>query len=356
MDNNQIIKHTGNGLIQKVGNAISVTNKLLATTEPQLIPYRKKDKWGFCTPDKKIVIDCVYTYVRPFRDDGFAEVFINGRWVMIDRNTNLLAAEYSYSNFRDGLAIANFEGKYGIIDIKHNIIIPFIYDDIRNFKEGLAKVKKDNKYGFINIKGDVVVPIIYEYNAYQFSDGMAQVTLNEKNGFVNLNGDVVVPIIYDKKFSCFEEGFACIQTIEGKKGFINKTGEIVVPFIYDNSDFSFSEGLVSVRKNGKWGFINCNNRVVIPFIYEFSTSFHDGLANVDINNKWGFINKEGIVIIPANYEQNSPYHFQNGICIAKMSTGYGFIIKKGKLLCLLFMIMQNHFILTGWNMFILNTL
>lgn len=45
--------------IQRVSNQIAATNKLLAAADPILIPYRKKDKWGFCTPDKKIVIDCV---------------------------------------------------------------------------------------------------------------------------------------------------------------------------------------------------------------------------------------------------------------------------------------------------------
>ena len=72
MKNNQLIKHDG-GLIKRVGNAISVTNKLLALVEPQLIPYRKKDKWGFCTPDKKIVIDCVYDEVERFKE-GLARV------------------------------------------------------------------------------------------------------------------------------------------------------------------------------------------------------------------------------------------------------------------------------------------
>jgi len=26
----------------------------------QLIPYRIKDKWGFCDEDKKIVLECIY--------------------------------------------------------------------------------------------------------------------------------------------------------------------------------------------------------------------------------------------------------------------------------------------------------
>lgn len=65
VENNQLIKKEGS-LVQRISNVITVTNKLLALAAPQLIPYRKGDKWGFCTPDKKIVIDCVYDNVTPF--------------------------------------------------------------------------------------------------------------------------------------------------------------------------------------------------------------------------------------------------------------------------------------------------
>ena len=64
MEETKLIKYE-RGLVQRVGDAISVTNKLLALAEPQLIPYRKKDKWGFCTPDKKIVIDYIYDCAYP---------------------------------------------------------------------------------------------------------------------------------------------------------------------------------------------------------------------------------------------------------------------------------------------------
>ena len=55
MEENKLIKYEGK-IIKSVSTAISIANKLLALAEPQLIPCRKKDKWGFCTPDKKIVI------------------------------------------------------------------------------------------------------------------------------------------------------------------------------------------------------------------------------------------------------------------------------------------------------------
>jgi hypothetical protein len=77
------------GLIKHVGNSISVTNKLLASIEPQLIPYRKKDKWGFCTPDKKIVIDCVYDNVESF-SKGIARVEENGKVFFINKEGNIV--------------------------------------------------------------------------------------------------------------------------------------------------------------------------------------------------------------------------------------------------------------------------
>lgn len=41
MENNELIKYHG-GLIKRVSNAISVTNKLLVLAEPQLIPLPQK--------------------------------------------------------------------------------------------------------------------------------------------------------------------------------------------------------------------------------------------------------------------------------------------------------------------------
>jgi len=42
----------------------------------QLIPYRKGDKWGFCTPDKKIVIASKYDDGTRFFDEGLAWVLV----------------------------------------------------------------------------------------------------------------------------------------------------------------------------------------------------------------------------------------------------------------------------------------
>jgi len=50
----------------------------------ELIPYRKGDKWGFCTPDKKVVIQPKYDDAWSF-SEGFARVELKGKWGFIDK-------------------------------------------------------------------------------------------------------------------------------------------------------------------------------------------------------------------------------------------------------------------------------
>ena len=48
----------------------------------ELIPYRKGDKWGFCTPDKKMVVQPKYDVAWSF-SKGLARVKLNGKYFYI---------------------------------------------------------------------------------------------------------------------------------------------------------------------------------------------------------------------------------------------------------------------------------
>lgn len=57
--------------------------------------------------------------------------------------------------------VKNDEGKYGFMDRKGNLIVPYKYDDIYNFSEGLAAVCLNDKWGYIDNTGVEVVPCKY---------------------------------------------------------------------------------------------------------------------------------------------------------------------------------------------------
>ena len=184
-------------------------------SETLLIPYRKGEKWGYCSVDKKIMIACVYDKADFFIKEGFANVISDNKKSTIDRTGKALPFTLEdNSPFVDGLAVASCNRKFGIVNTNAEIVIPFKYDSIHKYCEGFAKVEIDNKYGFIDRKGNIVVPFEYDCNVYDFSDGLAQVTLNGRNGFVNIKGEIIVPVLFKKKFTNFSEGYSLMETAE----------------------------------------------------------------------------------------------------------------------------------------------
>ncbi len=287
MENNELIKFEG-GLIKRVSTVISITSKFLALSEPQLIPYRKKDKWGFCTLDKKIVIDCVYHFANQFTEDL--------AWVV--------------NNNRKG----SFINKSGVA------ISPFIYGRSDPFSDGLAKVSLNERYGFINKKGEVVIPCIYD-SADSFSEGLAVVGLNDKHGFVDLFGQMRTPCIYD--IACkFKDGSALVD-IGNEYNYIDETGKVIE--ITDEKEIT--DELFDELKNGKHGFIDANNNVIIPHVYDTVGSFNEGLAYVKKNGKYGFINKRGKQVIPCKYDD--AFSFFLGLAFVTINEKDGFINKEG---------------------------
>ena len=286
---------------------------------PDLIPYSKNWNYGYCTKDKKIVIDCIYYGADRFYE-GLARV-----WVHVEGRH-----------------------KFGFVDKSGKQVIPCIYDWADDYSEGLAKVKVNTKMGFIDKDGNQIIPCIYDSVA-SFSDSLAAVVLNDHVGYIDKKGNQVIPCIYGKYYygaDSFSEGLAVVE-LNGKHGFIDKTGKQIIPCIYDNAN-RFSEGLAGIQLNGKWGFIDRTGSQSISNIYgspyfrvdeDGITSeglvFSEGLAAVELNGKYGYIDKNEILVIPCIYDDATM--FSGGLAAVKLKKGYGwfpwgFINKTGKLI------------------------
>jgi hypothetical protein len=72
--------------IEKVREFLIATKNIKKCDEPELIPYRKGKKWGYCDRDKNIIIECEYSHTYPFKEglgrvgigtDGWNYAFID---------------------------------------------------------------------------------------------------------------------------------------------------------------------------------------------------------------------------------------------------------------------------------------
>ena len=70
---------------------------------------------------------------------------------------------------------------YGLVNSKGNIIVQNKYNYIGEFSEGIAAVKFNGKWGFVNTKWEIVVPCEYDEFESNFKKGTGKLV---KDGYI----------------------------------------------------------------------------------------------------------------------------------------------------------------------------
>jgi hypothetical protein len=222
--------------------------------------------------------------------------------------------------------------KYGLINLKGEIILPIEYNVINNFKEGFAFVGKGDLNSLNKANYNWSIPddddiINDNFRKSNPSDERPYLSYGE-GGYVNLKGQFLLPLtknlFYGKSFS---EGFSWFITHSGKYldiinyNLINDTGAIKNNFKYVIKDAKpFSDGLSAVKiNNDKWGFVNNNGEFVIDPFYDDVGSFKNGLAPVRLKEKWGYINPDNQLKIPLKFSYAK--EFSEGLASVSVFSG-----------------------------------
>lgn len=231
--------------------------------------------------------------------------------------------------------------KMGVIDFSMKIIIPITYQNLEQAfsedpKNQRYTAQKDNKYGLINQKNEVLVP--FKYENIQIVNLGYLVTLNGKKGLINASQEWLIDPVYND----LSVNYSTTDEFSAKKatgwGWTNYDKKEIVPFVYDSPLESFQNGFAKVQKNRKYGLVDRDGKEVIKPQYDYIESFQkDGLTRVSINNKYGLINKSNTVICPFKYSNIGGLDEKIGLRRVTVSNGVdyrnrreGFIDSKGK--------------------------
>lgn len=240
---------------------------------PSPVLFEQDGKYGYRTPDGKVVIPPIY-------DD--AGVFRYGR-APVNKGATL---DY-WLPFKSG-------GKWGYIDVRGTVVVPLDLDYAREFSDGLALVHDEDGSRYIDTEGKTVVKPSNP-NCGDFSEGLAPVYIDRsrqgkgwRTRYIDKKGEVVFGI--DGYGKTFREGLAsfCIRDDANPEnrlcGYISTAGVVTIAPTFAEA-MDFSEGLAAVRlekTNGVWG----------------------------MGDRWGYIDRRGKFVIPARF--NEALVFQNG--------------------------------------------
>ena len=167
------------------------------------------------------------------------------------------------------------------------------------------KSKQNDLWGIINVKGEVIIPFLYDAIG-DFSSSRALVVKNKNCGFTDEKGKIVIPVIYPFQESLlssalFKNGHVLLKQ-KTKSILLDSTGSKIFFSGYDEAGIP-SEGLVPVKKNKKWGFVDLNGKLKIAGSFDEAAFFENGFAKIKIRKLTGIIDKSGNLIVPASFEE-----------------------------------------------------
>lgn len=295
--------------------------------------------YGFIDKNGKEVIKCQYMMALPF-SEGLAAVKDKKteKWGYINKKGEVVIPFlYRYPrSYTEGYAfVEKEENKWAYIDKRGNNITPWedSFTGYNFFVEGRAQIKRDGKYGYIDYSGKTVIPCKFDHGSFFY--GKYAIVQNEsKYGVINRTGNYVVIPKY-KKIDRIVDPYVFVVGENNKEGVVDVFGNQILPFEYSSvryaGDKIFIIGIIDNSGRMRYGFIHANGSIISGIELEKAYGYRMGLASVKKNGKWGFIDKKGNVVIPSKYDDSRDFE-EDGMAFVKLGNLWASIDTKGNVL------------------------
>lgn len=225
----------------------------------------RNGKCGYIDISGNEVIPCIYEKARLF-NNGVAPVK-NDKWVFIDKLGNVVSKElerdYDEVEMTESrLWRVYYSGKYGLVDMDGQEILPCIYKYIYKLADGVWRADLDYPYErcslLIDDAGNQLSSNKYDgIHSWERNQGVIVAHLNGKDGLIDIRGHDIVPCIYEH-ISSLDGGMWKVR-LNDKFGIMGNDGKIVIPCLYDDiSKLSHSTKLIKVSINGFSGIVEVN--------------------------------------------------------------------------------------------------
>lgn len=196
------------------------------------------------------------------------------------------------------------------------------------YESNVLKIKKDGKYGMIDLLGNEILPIQYEeIQAILGTKNLFKVKKDEKYGVTNNEGKIIIDAQYSDIDVLGEDkvGFI-IKNDEGKYGLIDYSRSQILETKYDSIQNVYGNDLYVVTEAGKQKIVNKENKDVLTTgfdsIEEILTSQENAIIFVK-KGKYGVMNLSGEILINPEYDKLEKA--KNETFIAKKADKYGII-------------------------------
>ncbi|MGE5411056.1 MAG: WG repeat-containing protein [Clostridiales bacterium] len=248
--------------------------------------------------------------------DSFGKVIFEGPEITkispadlkyIDLEKYEMSEVYSYGiKVRSG-------NKWGVINIKGDIIIPLEFDDITTDKYDMAYyiVVRNNKYGIFDCNSKKIIDTVYD--KINWLGRYFSVLKNDKYALINSRGLFKTEFEFDE----IKGAGYWVHFRKGNKWGAYSTSDLSDPFmpgiwniacIYDKVECLRT--YLKIFQNNCVGLIDNKGSIMLDTIYEEievskrKSTYYDDFVKFKLNGKYGMYNvKNRIIVVPAEYDE-----------------------------------------------------
>lgn len=324
--------------------------------QSELIAVEKNGFEGVINAEGKIILPYQFDSIQFYKSVLFAKSRRkdNQNWIPYSLTGKRIGIQFyeEITQKKDGSFLAVKNGKFGLLDAEGYEQTPFIFDKINDFKNGLAIADYQKNQGVIKPNGNwLITPykdsiqIIDKRIFYQQGTEFGVYDLFEQQVFRSTNPIIsyqnAFSEVTDASYKIFDFNANQLSTNNYDSAYqiapdflvLKSKNKFELLHISTAQTFSldsktqkvraYSEGLISVMMENEWGFVSEQGLLTIANRYQEALEFSEGFSAIKINGNWGFINKEDQITIQPIFQAVEP--FSSGLSRVKIDEHYGLI-------------------------------
>jgi hypothetical protein len=241
---------------------------------------------------------------------------------------------FSYTklgNFKNNFAYY-LSSQYGLVDI-HNKTLQAQWDWISDVDTNSnAIVKKKDKFGILNVKGQLILPPEYDYLTHCQNE-IYLVVKNNLYGFYNSQEKCFVTSVeynYNSTFkpSYYTNGKQFKLLKDNEVALVDANGRYSINFgTYSNLFFAKCD-IIRIQKNNKYGFVDRKLKSITLIEYDKATDYENNIAIASKGSSSFLIDKAGKIIY--TIKNGEIMNEENSLFIVKQNELIGLVNSEGK--------------------------
>ena len=267
------------------------TYQNVTATVGNTIQVQLDGAWGLADATGDLLIPCEYDKISTCWN-GRTIVSKDGLITAVDQNNNRLAKLHeeaedfgNYAQDRVSLKLEDgwhrASGEFAVGSAA--------FEEIGMYSDGYAPAKSGGKWGVVDLDNEWLIPPEYDQIIQdELGRCYAQQAVFVRQGeqvLLMVDGQPVGEAYQDAR--PFADGYAAVKK-DGKWGFIDTQGAVQIDFQFDDA-LSFGQHLAAVKTGDFWGYVSLSGELVIEPLFLQAKSFSQGSAPVRTADGWQFI-------------------------------------------------------------------